>query len=372
MKSVFLPLNFTTFYLCGIKPFTKISQRNCVNLLLKGVHPTSGDSYDVLSDSVCSNYANGKKPIKDELRLELVKLTEDDFKVRIDKVGIQEPLLVAKALHKLIEKSGLQNRTKDLLLKSFENEEPQTFIAKVFNHAIRAAEVRPLNREEEAVLASCIGEADENTEEESVPEHESFDMGQSSKMKNTFKNNVTEEEAEWLMDYLPATFANDSFSFLSSPVRVERICVNMPMDYRALVNTLKPTLTENTLSNFSFEEFIKAMDIDGRNGKVKSGSLLSWAMCGALESICDVIDGINFSQVSDFAIQIIGQFRLDEAKTIIDALKRASNQNVHILQTLIYVNDASDIELRIITHICPDKAREQKEDIRIYHTSHGK
>lgn len=54
-----MPLTFATFYTCGIKQSTNLTQRNCINILLKGYIGTN--SSDILFDSVCSNYVKGKK-----------------------------------------------------------------------------------------------------------------------------------------------------------------------------------------------------------------------------------------------------------------------------------------------------------------------
>ncbi len=380
MQSSVLPLNFTTFYLCGIRPFTKITQRNCVNLLLKGVHPTSNDTYEILSDSVCSHYVNGNKSIKDELRLEILRLSSDDLKKRINSVGIQEPMLAATALQNLIEKSSLQKKTKTSLLNGANSEDPEVFIAKVFNQAIRATNVRVLTSEEKELLKSCTQNASISSEmgEEvtmtTVSDVEQFLKPETMSAYVSLNNEENDEEEEWLMDYLPSAFVSDSLFFAMNPVRIESTSVNMPIDYRALVNTLKPMLTENTLQKFSFADFIKAMAIDEHDGRVMSGLISYWVMRGTLKSICASIDTIDFSQVSDFAIQVIGQYNLDEVAELTNRLKNASNQKANILTALIYMGEASEVELRIITHICPDKVRQQlssDEDTQIYHLRRG-
>lgn len=365
-----LPLNFTTFYLCGIKPFTKISQRICVNLLLKDVHPTSSNTYEVLSDSVCSNYVKGKKPIKDELWVDLLKLSTYDLKNRIDNIGIQEPMLAAAALHKLIEASSLQKKTKDSLLASSNSDDPQIFIAKVFSQAIRAKDVRPLSREEETFIESCAHVADiPANDADSTREAAPYIMAQSP-MPGAAFNGISETQEEengsWTMDYVPPTFSDDPLSFAMNPVHISMIPVNMPMDYRALVYSLKRTLNENPLQSFSFPEFIESMSIDDRSGYVTQGSIRYWNIRGSFRSICSAIGDIGFSTVSDFAIQVIGQYNLKNIEELTETLKRASNEKVNILTALIYVREASELELRIIAHVCPEKVGIQKEDIRIY------
>lgn len=377
MQSSALPLNFTTFYSCGIKPFTTISQRNCVNLLLKGVHPTSDNSFDVLSDSVCSNYAKGKKSIKDELRVELLNLQNAELVRRIDSVGIQDPAQVSAALKRLIEHSGLRSRTKNSLLKNYDSENPLAFIAQVFNQAVRSTDARPLTDTEQEILESCIHgdiSSSEGDDPQDMPSTAKIsarsDSSPAPSVSQLMESRDEDEEYEWMQDYLPATFASDSTSFAMTPVQLTNSPVNMPLDYRALIATLKPALTGDTLQTFSFADFISAMSIDEHNGNVLQGSLSNWVMCGSLKSICAAIDRIDFSKVSDFAIQLIGMFTLQEADAITATLRHATNSNVNILSALIYVKDAPELELRIISHLCPEKVKDQQlmstEDIRIY------
>lgn len=378
MQSSVLPLNFSTFYLCGIKPFTKISQRNCVNLLLKGVHPTSDNTFDVLSDSVCSNYIKGKKSIKDVLRIELLNLPMDTLKKRIDSVGIQDPMQTLSALQNLIKISTLQQKTKSTLLKSAENEDTLLFIAKVFIHAIRAIDVRPLSDKEQAILDSCTLSTAILTDEtiSSVePDPDCNHTSHASTVSRTTTLHVpptddVDEETEWMMDYLLPSFANDPLEFAAMPIKIQYSPINMPMDYCALVYTLKPSLISNTLRTFKFHDFLNAMSIDEHSGKVCEGSLFNWIMQGSLESICAFIETTDFSLVSDFSCQLIGQFNLDESDNILSALRLASNNRVNILSSLIYVEDAPSLELRLIAHVCIQKSEIQKnfdaDGVQIY------
>lgn len=379
MQSSVLPLNFTTFYLCGIKPFTKISQRNCVNLLLKGVHPTSDNTFDVLSDSVCSNYIKGKKSIKDVLRIELLNLPMDTLQKRIDSVGIQDTMQTLSALQNLIKISTLQQKTKSILLKSAENEDTLLFIAKVFVQAIRSIDVHPLSDEEQAMLDSCRYSAAILSDENIASVETDLDCKQTPQ-PSTVSHITTphvpptddeDEETEWMMDYLPPSFTSDPLEFAVRPIQIQYSPINMPMDYRVLVYTLKPALTSNTLKTFKFHEFLNAMSIDEHSGKVREGSLFNWIMQGSLESICAFIETTDFSLVSDFSCQLIGQFSLDESDNILSALRMASNNNVNILSSLIYVEDAPSLELRLIAHICIQKVEMQKnfdaEGVQIYH-----
>lgn len=379
MHSSALPLNFTTFYVCGIKPFTKFSQKNCVNRLLNGVYPTPDNSYNVLSDSVCSNYVKGQKSIKDELRIDLLSQSIDSLKTRIDNIGIQDPMLSASALHNLIKFSNLQPKTKSTLLKAQNFDEPLDFIARVFIQAIRATDVRPLNTEEQGILNSCIHgdivlqEESKSFNEAISPDKYAFTSSAAPRITSIYAPTADDEEdTEYLTDYLSPAFANDSTEFMVKATHIDISPVNMPMDYRALVHTLKPALTSNNaIKTFTFQEFLNAMSINEHSGTVHDGSLSCLILHGSLESICTFIKKINFTLVSDFSCQLIGHFTLDESKEILCALQLASNKHVNILSSLIYVADAPELELRLVAHTCSNKVEMQKriddEGVPIYY-----
>lgn len=363
-----MPLTFATFYTCGIKRFTNLTQRICINLLLRDGYAEAKEN-EILSDSVCSNYAKGKKALNSELQVELLGLSEEDIIERLHKIGIQNYAAVSDALQVLVEKSSLSANEKRELLECRRPDNELEFIAAVFLKCIRGDNYHPLtsadinaleNYRYRAVLSN--GESGSfpvrDAEQENIPD----DGGEEDAEKD--------EDLDWMRDYVPASLANEPVTFVRSRVKTRHVAVELPLDYRALVYALKPALTENTLQTFTMEAFMETMDIDAGHIGLRRGSLEYWQFEGALEHILQLLERISFADVSDFAVQMIGQFTLEEAGTLQRCLKNISNSKAAILSSLLYDKDLSQIKLVLIAHRCGEKAAEQKladdDDTHVY------
>ena len=138
-----MPLTFATFYTCGIKRFTNLTQRICINLLLRDGYAEAKEN-EILSDSVCSNYAKGKKALNSELQVELLGLSGEDIIERLHKIGIQNYAAVSDALQVLVEKSSLSANEKRELLECRRPDNELEFIAAVFLKCIRGDNYHPL------------------------------------------------------------------------------------------------------------------------------------------------------------------------------------------------------------------------------------
>jgi len=362
-----MPLTFATFYTCGVKRFTNLKQRICINMLLKdGYLEENGE--DLLSDSVCSNYAKGKKALNGELQVELLGLSREDIITRLHKIGIQNYTAMSDSLQILVENSSLSVNEKRELLEYRRLENEPEFIAAVFLKCIRGDNYRPLTSSDIDMLEnyryrSVITES--KGREPAV-----FKSAEQKDASDRKTGAEADGNLDWMRDYVPASMANESVAFIRSKVKIHNVMVELPLDYCALVYALKPVLTENTLQTFTFEKFLEVMDIDVTHNRLQRGSLEYWQFEGDLDDILQLLARIDFSDVSDFAFQMTGQFTLKENEELQRYLRNVSNYKVVILPSLLYDKESAQIKLMLIAHRCRNKAAQQRladdDDTHVY------
>lgn len=363
-----MPLTFATFYTCGIKRFTNLTQRICINLLLRDGYSDSKE-IDILSDSVCSNYAKGKKALNSELQVELLNLSVEDIVERLHKIGIQNYTTVSDSLQILVENSSLSVTEKRELLECRKSENELGFVAAVFQKCIRGDNYHPLTSSDIAALENYRYRTVSTNDAGAVPAVS--DAGRAfTQVKDTEQDMENDAELDWMRDYVPASLVNEPVTFVRSTVKSHHVAIELPLDYRALVYALKPALTEDTLQTFTLEKFMETMDIDAAHIRLQRGSLEYWKFEGALDSILQLLERISFADVSDFAFQMMGQFTLEEAGELQRYLKNISNSKAAILSSLLYDKELSQIKVILIAHRCSEKAAEQRladdDDTHVY------
>lgn len=123
-------------------------------------------------------------------------------------------------------------------------------------------------------------------------------------------------------------------------------------------------MTESAYETFAIEDFIQTMDINITHNTVtlQRGNLEYWQFEDAIESVLPSLKSYNFLDVSDFALQLIGEFTSKDVDKLKQYLKNASNNNVNILTSLIFDKEPANVNLTLIVHKCAEKAEEQKLD----------
>lgn len=360
-----IPLTFATFYACGIKQSTNLTQRNCINLLLRGY--IGSDSSDILSDSVCTNYAKGKKNLSNELRVKLLNLDRESVIDRLKKINIQDFTVVSDALLALVINSTLPENEKKRLLKCNESEDELAFIAEVFLNCIKGDNYISLTKPELNILESYRHNTDLASGKSNNPtifdRTDRHDTTVSDSQSET-KTDDTDEDFDWMRNYISGSIISTPPSFVRDKVKTVTVTLELPRDYNALIYSLKPTLTESAYEKFTIEDFINIMNIDvTRNTySLQKGSLEYLQFEGTIESILPALQNYNFSEVSDFAFQLIGEFTSRDVERLKQYLKDISNDNVNILTSLIFDKELINVNLLLIAHKCNEKAEDQKSD----------
>ncbi len=275
---------------------------------------------------------------------------------------------MSDSLQILVENSSLSVNEKRELLEYRRLENEPEFIAAVFLKCIRGDNYRPLTSSDIDMLEnyryrSVITES--KGREPAV-----FKSAEQKDASDRKTGAEADGNLDWMRDYVPASMANESVAFIRSKVKIHNVMVELPLDYCALVYALKPVLTENTLQTFTFEKFLEVMDIDVTHNRLQRGSLEYWQFEGDLDDILQLLARIDFSDVSDFAFQMTGQFTLKENEELQRYLRNVSNYKVVILPSLLYDKESAQIKLMLIAHRCRNKAAQQRladdDDTHVY------
>lgn len=314
------------------------------------------DSNDILSDSVCSNYAKGKKPLTSDLQVRLLFLTTNETINRLNKLNIQNFTVVANALCVLVMNSSLPDNGKKKLMKYYESEDELAFIAEVFLSCLKGNNLHPLNDASINTLES-YRHIDRSTILQRI-------VNTSVSQSDTTTNDNTNEDFDWMRNYVTNSMINTPPTSVHDKVKIENVVLELPRDYSAMIYSLKPMLTESAYENFTIEDFTKAMNIDifHNTFTLQKGILECWKFEGTIESVLPSLKSYNFSEVSDFAFQLIGKFTLNDVEKLIQYLKYVSNDNVNILTSLIFDKELVNVKLILFVHKCSEKVAEQKLD----------
>jgi hypothetical protein len=295
----------------------------------------------------------GKTDIGDDLRIELLSLELSQIEKRIDQAGIQNCTMAAKSLKRLSEISDLPAEDKAELDKYFDPDNPIMFMAKALQKSFRPSNYCILDNDRIDELRRIRYDID-NDKLWNVVSEETFQ----------YQVNPTadiDEDREWLSNYLSGAPITSSLSFIRKELQVTNVIISLPIDYPAMIYSLKPTIMDGAIEAFEFDDFVTAMDIDTVKQTTRTGHLEYWLIRGEMEYIESLIPKLNFFNVSDFAFQFIGKFKLKEVRQMQKTLLKSSNPHAVLLSTLVNDKDSELAELRLITHVCEEKVIKQHE-----------
>lgn len=235
-----------------------------------------------------------------------------------------------------------------------------TFIAEVFLSCLKRDNHYPLN-------TAIINTLESYRHIEISTIFEGIDWRNTSVSDSQAGATTNENESEdfdWMRNYVPDSMINPPPTFIRDKVKVENAVLELPNDYSAMIYSLKSTLTESAFKKFTVDDLTKTMDIDTAHNSfiLQEGHLEYWQFEGAMESVLSSLKTYNFSEVSDFALQLIGDFTSEHVDELIRCIKVISNDNVNILTSLIIDKELVNAKLTLIVHKCSEKVEDQKFD----------
>lgn len=317
-----MPLTFATFFICSVKGLTNLSQRTCVNLLLKGVlseKAREGD-FDVLSDADCSNYAKGKRKLSTDIQIELSKLTVEQIVERIKDTNIRDYTTAANVLSLLIRDSSIPEKEKDALLKNYCEDQELTFIAEVFLRSVREDNSQHLTRTQMDILNEYREYHTRANDKNGTSRIIDYQKQVSKTEIYLHEDDENKEDISWMGAYASVSIIERPPVPSSREVVMRQDVIHLPTEYLWMVYILKPALTEAKLRKCSLNDFFKVLDIDAGTKKLKEGQLEYWQFEGTIESIIALLKKIDFSDACGFVLQPVGAFELSKIEDVEKAL----------------------------------------------------
>ena len=351
-----MPLTFATFFICSVKDLTNLTQRTCVNYLLKGIfsEKAKDGGEGVLSDSECTNYVKGERKLSTDIQIGLGKLTLDDIIERLKGINIRNLTIAADALGVLVRNSSLSEKDKKALLRNHQEDQELTFIAKVF--------LRSVKEDNRYLLTQAQKDTLKKYRDNTLSDDKSDTPTISSHQKLINRAEVKDEEdVGWMGDYVPASKIKKTIMPTDREVVMRHAEIKLPKEYLWMVYILRPALKEANLRKYSMNDFIKALDIDAASNSLQEGQLEYWQFQGAIDAIVALLKKLNFSDACGFVLQPVGDFELSQIEIVEEVLRVASNVNVTMCTPLIY-RDVPDFKLILLVHRSKRKAKEQSLD----------
>lgn len=168
-----LRFDFSVFYTCIIRKYTKQSQRYVINTLLRGEE-------DVYDDSYCSKFGSGDRPISDVDILYLQELSDDELLTRVNRLYINSSIGLNTFFHLVdtgyIEWDNSWNNSfsRDIIT----DKEIPVLIAKLFRYSLNCVsdKIKKLTPKQVKML------------QQQIPD-ELFDNGPDEPISNSFADN---------------------------------------------------------------------------------------------------------------------------------------------------------------------------------------
>jgi len=168
-----LPLNFPVFYQCAVKGNTNLAQYDAVSVLLLGKLRKDCDDGVVIWDAEATGYTSGKRRLKKELFAQSTQISQEDARTRIEALGFQDTVRIAKIVRNLL---SIVDLSVDARKYIEESPDEITLISSAFLTAIKcpAKKVFPLGLSEKKKIAFCYNEANINKISSDPNKKESF------------------------------------------------------------------------------------------------------------------------------------------------------------------------------------------------------
>lgn len=352
-------LNFATLFQCAIMPLKSKNQRETVNALLINPGATS------ISTASSSNYATGKRIVPDDYRGALISLSNEALADRLTYIGIFEYDRICDALRHLVECARIPSGQRKRLIDAYKNSEPIEFIKSVIRVAADCKEVEQLSSSDIEYLASFANvESTPKLADNRLTTDAEIETatGNTNEYLLTTQQPKDKYDHNWIREYTSQNIDIEelkSRDFFGSTVVSNQQVLNMPYDFPKLLCFLTPMVKGNPIEEFTVEEFMECMSISVINNKVTNGSIECLKLIGQAQGVIKFISRLNLSEVSDVAFLMTGKVTNPDAKDIEDAIRTASNKNVFCIHAMLYDEEIPELEVTLITHVCPEKAKQQ-------------
>lgn len=352
-------LNFPTLFQCAIMPLKSKNQREAVNALLITPGATN------ISTASSSNYATGKRIVPDDYRSALISLSNEALIERLTYIGIFEYDRMCDALRHLVECARIPSSQRERLINAYKNSEPIEFIKSIIRVAADCKEVEQLSSNDIDYLASLANvEFASNLTDNKLTTDSEIEKTTNNTDKCLLSTQQSKEKYDhsWIKEYTSQNTDIEELKnrdFFGSTVVSSQQVLNMPYDFPKLLCFLTPMVKGNPIDEFTVEEFMECMSISVNNNKVTNGSIECLKLTGQAQGVIKFISRLNLSEVSDVAFLMTGKVTNRDAKNIENVIRAASNKNVFCIHAMWYDEEIPELEVTLITHVCPERAKQQ-------------
>lgn len=358
-NALIFALNFATLFQCAIIPLKSKSQPAAVNALL--IKPGA----TVISTASSSNYVTGKRIVPDDYRSALVSLSDKELIERLTYIGIFEYDRMCDALLCLVKCARIPTSQRERLINAYENSGQIEFIKSTIRVAADCKEVKPLrNTDIEHLAAFASVESSTELAGNKLTTDAEIEAITSNADKYTLSVQRPKDKYDynWVKEYTSQNINTEELmnrDFFGSTVVSSQQILNLPYDFPKLLCFLTPMVEGNPIDEFTVEEFMERMSISVNNNEVTNGSIECLKLTGQAKGVIKFISRLNLSEVSDVAFLMAGKVTNRDAKNIEDAIRTASNKNVNCIRAMWYDEEIPEIEVTLITHICPEEVKRQ-------------
>ncbi|MBP3475435.1 MAG: hypothetical protein J6K48_03840 [Lachnospiraceae bacterium] len=318
-----------------------------------------------ISTSSSSNYATGKRIVPDDYRSALITLSNEALIERLTYIGIFEYDRMCNALRHLVECARIPSSQRERLIKAYENSEQIEFIKSIIRVAADCKEVEQLNStdiEHLATFADMESTAKLTGNKLTTDAEIEATTSNADRYPLAAKGSKDKYDHNWIKEYTSQNTDIEELrnrDFFGSTVVSSQQVLNMPYDFPKLLCFLTPMVKGNPIDEFTVEEFMECMSISVINSKVTNGSIECIKLTGQAQGVIKFISRLNLSEVSDVAFLMAGKVTNRDAKNIENAIRTASNKNVNCIHAMWYDEEIPELEVTLITHVCPEAAKQQ-------------
>lgn len=387
-----LRLSFASFFQCGIKQFTRATQKDCIHLLFFGKPSRDTTLLKTYTDDMCTRFANGTLSISQDVRADLLALSQEKLMERIQSLGIEDDSLAASSLERLIDVSHLSHSARNKLLKSKDDNEPYQFIADVFQQSIRAtlSGNHKLTKKQMEIVQYCITGNYSEQAEQKVDDSESAGFARLRKNSVTH-NNYGKESRQLRAEPNPSNAHNDANAFVngglwmdevadffdikvdksasaffqSPPLKVIHQRAEFPKDFFAALRWCIPEHRDLDLINIDREDIINALHLDIKR-RTSDSVIELWKFSGLTGDIAAELKKTDFGMATGCLISIIGEegMGLDTVEEIASAIQERIHPDAQVVFGACFDKhrqpDTASIVL--ITSRLRENAQEDEED----------
>ena len=327
-----LDLSFPAFFQCGVKPFANMTQKDCIHILFFGLRSSEVGAGKEYKDAMCTRFVSGATAISKDICGAILSLSSDEIEERIRHLAIQDEALSVSSLERLVRVSSISPDSKKKLLDIKDNSDPITFIAAVYQQAIKAKVKRKkkLSSDELEVIQYCITGQEmsifSRTGDDIIREEETDEKRQGEDPSTDLWRKKLEKTYEIKVNGQPST----QFTELATSMSYRRI--KCPEDFYALLYALLPATQDNGFIKLDIADIVNVLHLDMEK-KTLGFEVDLWEFSGLAKVVADMIKLQDFNNATGLLLQVSTShdIGLRDVTDIVNAAQESLDPDANII-----------------------------------------